>query len=239
MKRILLIMAFFFTLHLHAQDVWKEGTQWVVTFDEDDVETFFLEGHTTIEGVEYLNLKTNRLSSNIAYIRTEQGDTVVYARTFLSGSITDEFILYDFGTFEPDTPLQYSEIDTCTYEIMLCTDIIDADSLCFYHDVIADGDILPCYHDILFKVGHLGGPLYLFNDIEDASPWGGNKPKRKNISHTVLKLTGNRTVELMPSDIKPVSTGSRTHICYNLQGIRVISPRKGVYIQDGKKWVVK
>ena len=63
MKRILLIMAFFFTLHLHAQDVWKEGTQWVVTFDEDDVEIFFLEGHTTIEGVEYLNLKSNRLSS--------------------------------------------------------------------------------------------------------------------------------------------------------------------------------
>jgi hypothetical protein len=174
-----------------------------------------LEGTTTIDGKEYLNLNVVKKKSTdisdpniVGYIRTERGDTVVYARYVdEKGVVTDEFVLYDFGSFEQGTSMQYSAVnDGDSDDIMQCTEIIDGDSLSYYHDVIEDGDTLPCYHDIIFKVGHVGGPLYLINGWEmeimppgpgDVPPDSTPKPKRKNISHTVLKLA-DRTVTLLP-----------------------------------------
>lgn len=239
MKKILFLLAFLITLHLHAQDVWKEGTQWVVTYENDSVATFVLDGHCTINGVDYLKL--NYMASfltPIGYIRTERCDTMVYARaySYMTG-ITEEFVLYDFGTFEPGTTLQYSETDSTTHAITLRSVIINADSVNYYHDVIEDGDILPCYKDIIFKVGHLGGPLYLIDRSMNLPFWRDDKPKRKNISHTVLKLNDDRTVELLPSGIATIKADAYKGQCYNLQGIRVNYLQKGVYNLNGKKYI--
>ena len=236
MKQYLFLLALIATFPLHAQDVWKEGTQWEVTFENDSVVTYALYGHTSFAGVEYLNLITLGFPSLPSYVRAERGDTVVYARAYISGELSEEFVLYDFGSFDPGTNLQYSETDTVTHALTLQSVIIDADSLSYYHDVIEDGDILPCYKDIVFKVGHLGGPMYL---IDNYMPhWGGDvKPKRKNISHTVLKLTNERMVDLSPVGIMPIKAAPPDGPCYNLQGMHVITPQKGVFILNGKKYV--
>ena len=237
MKQYLFLLALIATFPLHAQDVWKEGTQWEVTFENDSVVTYALYGHTSFAGVEYLNLITLGIPSLPSYVRAERGDTVVYAKAYVSGELSEEFVLYDFGTFEPGTSLQYSETDTVTHALTLQSVIIDADSLSYYHDVIEDGDILPCYKDIVFKVGHLGGPIFLIDNY--MHHWGGGdtKPKRKNISHTVLKLTNNRTMEFWPAGIISMIVNSPDYRYYNLQGIRVTDPLKGVFILNGKKYV--
>ena len=207
----------------------------MVTYVDNTEETFFLEGQTVIEGVDYLVMKSitkEEADTNIVgYIRTERGDTTVYARTLMD----EEFILYDFGTFKPGSLLRYSERDTVSHQIHLNTDVIDADSLTYYHDVIETGDILPCYNDIVFKVGHLGGPMYLINNMENYNGYG-DKPKRKNISHTILKLT-NKAVELTPSGIIPITAPRNDNRCHNLQGMCVTTPKRGIHIINGKKYL--
>jgi hypothetical protein len=44
MKQILVILLFLATLPLAAQDVWKEGTQWWVTYEDGTEGCYFLEG---------------------------------------------------------------------------------------------------------------------------------------------------------------------------------------------------
>ena len=245
MKQILIILSLLTTLPLPAQDVWKEGTQWLVTYEDGSEGNFFLEGKTTIEGMEYLNLKSVATekpdTSLIGYIRTERGDTVVYARFNLSYAYGEEHVLYNFGTFEQGTCLQYSETDLDSWEVGLHTVTIDGDSLCYFHDVIEPGDISPCYNDIVFKVGHLGGPMFLVEtgtDPDDPIPPGPQRPKRKNISHTVLKLN-DQEMTLSPTGFIPLTMTISNSLYYNLQGTRVLIPQKGIHIKDGRKIIIR
>ena len=221
MKQILVILAFLATLPLAAQDVWKEGTQWWVTYEDGTEGCYFLEGHTTFDGVGYINLKSVTTEDPdtciIGYIRTERGDTVVYARFNLPYADDEEYVLYDFGSFEAGTCLRYSETDLDSWEVGLHNVTIDGDSLCYFHDVIEPGDILPCYNDIVFKVGHLGGPMFMViledeteKDPDGSIPPGPTRPNRKIISHTVLKLN-DQEVTLSPgtmaqNDAEPLGT---------------------------------
>lgn len=249
MKQILIILSLLATLPLPAQDVWKEGTQWLVTYEDGSEGNFFLEGKTTIEGMEYLNLKSVATekpdTSLIGYIRTERGDTVVYARFNLSYADGEEHVLYNFGTFEEGTCLQYSETDLDSWEVGLNTVTIDGDSLYNFQDVIEPGDILPCYNDIVFKVGHLGGPMFLIiledetgRDPDDPIPPGPQRPKRKNISHTVLKLN-DQEMTLSPTGFIPLTMTISNSLYYNLQGTRVLIPQKGIHIKDGRKIIIR
>lgn len=45
--------------------------------------------------------------------------------------------------------------------------------------------------------------------------------------------------ETVPTGISSVSTDSADGVYYNLQGVRVLNPQKGIYIKDGKKIVIK
>ena len=245
MKQILIILSLLTTLPLPAQDVWKEGTQWLVTYEDGSEGNFFLEGKTTIEGMEYLNLKSVITEDSdtflIGYIRTERGDTMVYARFNFLYLDDEEHVLYNFGTFEQGTCLQYSETDLDSWEVGLHTVTIDGDSLCYFHDVIEPGDILPCYNDIVFKVGHLGGPMFLVEtgtDPDDPIPPGPQRPKRKNISHTVLKLN-DQEMTLSPTGFIPLTMTISNSLYYNLQGTRVLIPQKGIHIKDGRKIIIR
>ena len=252
MKRylILLLSALLMSMSLHAQDVWREGTRWEVECmeDESDLQTFLylifeLKGHTVIDGVDYLNLIDVNEDCTIGYVRTERGDTVVYARLCEDGT-SDEFLLYDFGTFEPDTYFHYSVWNNTDNDaiphITTETDTITAESLTYYHDVIADGDILPCWNDVLFKVGCLDGPMaYVYNPIPESEipTYGEKKPKRRNVSHTVLQLAG-REVTLTPNGIIAIHTPYPSVCeCHNLMGMRVKPLHKGIYIINGKKYL--
>jgi hypothetical protein len=52
-------------------------------------------------------------------------------------------------------------------------------------------------------------------------------------SRVTLTIDGTTTVSAIPSD------GITTGKCYNMQGLSVKSPAKGIYIQNGKKVVIK
>ena len=62
------------------------------------------------------------------------------------------------------------------------------------------------------------------------------KPKRRNISHTVLKLVG-RTIELTPAGIISIKVNHSTPYVYDLQGKATISTQKGIYIVNHKKTI--
>lgn len=246
MKRylILLLSVLLMSVSVYAQDVWREGTRWEVEcLDEETVVDFIFElsGHTTIDGVDYLNLIDVKEGLTIGYVRSERGDTVVYARLCKNG-ISDEFVLYDFGTFEPGSHFHYSLLDS-TYNdtivvISTKTDTITAEGLTYHHDVIVEGDILPCWNNVLFKVGCLDGPMAYLYDPLIVSPIGTEateKPKRRNVSHTVLQLAG-RSVTLTPDGIIAIQkTPLSVNECHNLMGMRVKPFQKGIYIINGKK----
>ena len=223
-------------LPLQAQEVWKEGTQWTVSYITGETYTYTLEAPEEIDGVTYLPLTWD--FHTLGYVRAERGDTLVYARIATANGPSDEFLLYDFGTFEPGTQIQYSVTDSMGLEINLCSEIIDAAGLSYYPDVITEGDLLPCYDGILFKVGCLGGPFELVEECIDLGEWstGNDKPKRKNISHTVLRLNG-RNVQIDCSGIMtPTLPAAAAHGLYDLSGRRLpVVPQRGLYIQDGQK----
>ena len=224
-------------LPLQAQEVWKEGTQWTVSYITGETYTYTLEAPEEIDGVTYLPLTWD--FHTLGYVRAERGDTLVYARIATANGLSDEFLLYDFGTFEPGTQIQYSVADSMCHEIYLCAETIDAAGLSYYPDVITEGDLLPCYDGILFKVGCQGGPFELVGECINLGEWstaGNDKPKRKNISHTVLRLNG-RSVQIDWSGIMtPTRPSAAAQGLYDLSGRRLpVVPQRGLYIQDGQK----
>lgn len=243
MKLQTIILLLMFPLSLAAQDVWKEGTEWVVTYTEGDTHTYTLSGTDTIDGMPYLRLTDIEEDELVGLVRAERGDTIVYARGFINGVMTEEFLLYDFGTFEPGTALHYSCYNYEKEAIVVCSLTIDADSLNYFHDVITAGDLLPCYSNVLFKVGYIGGPMDLFYNgigsidseekpLEPDNP----KPRTRNVSHLVFKPKGHKSNAIIPTAIQTPKADlpDGVHI-YNLQGVRLGSPLHGIIIQDGKK----
>ena len=250
MKKILTILLMLFPLMLSAQDVWVEGTEWVVTYSEGETCTQVLSGHATFDGTEYLILKDEESGEPVGYVRSERGDTVVYARGIIDGEVTREFLLYDFGSFEPGTSFRYCTYDYDTGEILPCTSVIDPDKVTYFHDVIEEGDILPCCYGVIFKVGCIGGPMDLFYNVsslidtveeedtteKDTTP----KPKTRNVSHLLFRPKGCKGIMIVPTDIvstlnsRPVVSGA-----YNLQGQLVRPPYSGIVIVNGKKILFK
>lgn len=243
MKRYLMVLFIVIPLQMAAQDIWKEGTEWVVTYAEGDVHTFSLNGQVEIEGSTYLTLTDTDEDKTVGYIRAERGDTVVYARGIINGNITEEFQLYDFGSFEPGTSFSYAFYDYHNDEIRTYYQEINADSVVYIHDVLEDGDIFPCCYNMIFKVGFIGGPMDLFYNIEDDPeevPFDidSSKPRTRNVSHMVFRPKSRKSTTIIPTAISPVlSKEINIAGIYNIQGQIVHAPYSGIYIQNGKKMI--
>ncbi len=230
-------------LSLAAQDVWKEGTEWTVTYAEGDIHTFSLNGQKEIEGVTYLTLNDTNGNKTVGYLRTEKGDTVVYARGIINGTITEEFVLYDFGTFEPGTSFSYAFYDYKNKEIRTYYQEIQADSIVYLHDMLEDGDIFPCCYNVIFKIGFIGGPMDVFYNIEDypeevPSDMDSSKPRTRNVSHMVFKPKSRKGTTILPTVIMSITDNEVTPSpIYNLQGIQIRPPYQGIVIMNGRKTV--
>lgn len=235
-------------LAVHGQDVWTEGTQWVTTYEDGSVETYTLKEDTLIDETTYLKLVVEEKDSLVGYVRSVRGDTVIHARGIIDGEITEDFLLYDFGTFEVGTNIYFSEYYDGIGMIFLNYVTIESEGLVYYNDVIEEGDILPCYKDIVFKVGYLGNPMTLFYYMDpiigrtggDNPSSPGGKPNKKNVSHVVLKPKGKggSYVVMYPTGIKTVSCRPDDTKYYDLFGRSVIPNGKGIYVTHGKKMVV-
>ena len=233
-------------LAIHGQDVWTEGTQWVTTYEDGTVETYTLKEDTIIDETAYLKLVVEEKDSLVGYVRSVVGDTVIHARGIIDSTITEDFLLYDFGTFEPGTKVYYSIYDYSHNTIPLYEETINASELTYFNDVIEEGDILPCYNDIVFKVGYLGSPMDLFYYTlyvkePTAGTNGRDKPNKKNVSHVVLKPKGKGGgyVVMYPSTIRTVRCQPDDSRCYDLFGRRVIPNGKGIYVTQGKKKMIR
>ena len=216
---------------LFAQDVWTEGTTWDVEYTQDSGLShtlFTLMKAMDIEGIPYypLTASTAEGCDTIAYIRSERGDSLVYARVIFNGDLLQESLLYDFTkSFEYGDIIRYSTLEGSFKEY-----ISQETPITYLCDVIEEGDCLPMWNGIVYKIGHIDGPLGLFFTEPESEASGSTKPKPTNVSHILFgtrkgsakvlySLLGTNVVDktLMPTN---------TSIIYNLNGARLnkISP---------------
>lgn len=226
---------------LFAQDVWTEGTTWDVEYTQESNiphTLFTLMKAMDIEGVSYypLTASTAEGCDTIAYIRSERGDSLVYARVILDGVLLQESLLYDFTKcFEYGDVVRYG-----TLEGIVTESISNESPITYLYDVIEEGDRLPMWNGIIYKIGHVEGPLGLFFAEPESEGSGSTKPKPTNVSH-ILFGTRKGVAKTLYSNsgtnsIDKTSRPTKTSIIYDLHGIRLYrAPQRGFYIIDGKK----
>lgn len=264
-------------LPLHAQQVWTAGTVWEVNREEPhtsasgEIKTtlrtivYTLEEAVDIEGTPYFPLtecnKALNATDTIAYIRSERGDTLVYVRQALDNSATafevgDEMLLYDFTK-----RFEYGDVITYGTEFGPQTTKVDRQhgTLDYYYDVIEEGDCLPAWGSLIYKIGALNGPLGLFFILpeggEDSNPANpdategdGDKPKSSNVSHTLFKRKGGGGCVIVPTPdgIRVIEFTDDSSVCFDLSG-RVYPGRQSkdahnipphsLYIYIGRKHI--
>lgn len=226
---------------IYAQDIWTEGTTWDVEYTQDSGlphTLFTLIEAMDIEGVSYypLTASTAEGCDTIAYIRSERADSLVYARVIFNGVLLQESLLYDFTkSFEYGDIVRYGTLEG------IFTDYISNESpITYLCDVIEEGDCLPMWNGIIYKIGHVEGPLGLFLTEPESEGPVGTKPKPTNVSH-ILFGTRKGISKILYSksgtnSIDKTSMPTKSSIIYDLHGIRLYRvPQRGFYIKDGKK----
>ena len=250
MRRILtFLLALPFSLFpLHAQQVWTAGSVWEVNCEErythnGQINTvshtivYTLEDAIDIEGVLYFPLtKAGNfydITETIAYIRSERGDSLVYVRKAIDigyppkpNSAGDEMLLYDFTK-----RFDYGDVITYGTEDGPKTTKVDRQygTLDYYYDVIEEGDCLPAWGSLIYKIGALDGPMGLFlcqteggtnPNPEDPDLTDGDKPKSSNVSHTLFKRKGGGGCMIVPTPdgIRVIEFTDESPACYDLCG---------------------
>ncbi|MCQ2258638.1 MAG: hypothetical protein MJZ41_11720 [Bacteroidaceae bacterium] len=227
--------------YIYAQDVWTEGTTWDVEYTQESNiphTLFTLMKAMDIEGVSYhpLTASTDEGCDTIAYIRSEHGDSLVFARVICNGILLPESLLYDFSkSFKYGDILQYATTEGTFTECIS----YEEDPITYLYDIFEEGDRIPMWKGIIYKIGHIEGPLGLFfvEPIEGPSTI---KPKPTNVSHILFGTKKNDSKVLysksVTNSINRTSPVINTPVIYNLCGIRLYSvSKRGLYIIDGKK----
>lgn len=181
--------------------VWREGSTWEY-YDEDGrlAESYALEAYTKRDGTYYMPLVKNN-DAIIGYIRTERGDSLVYARGFnaSNGMLLPEVLLYDFTkSYEAGDVMRLGAAKSqsgSTGVDELRIEANDDAPLTFFYDVFEDGDCIPQWNGFIYKVGCLEGPMaYFYNQVSD------KKPSAKNLSHLIF---GNKKKRGAPTKFFP------------------------------------
>lgn len=241
MKKYLFIILSLVAVSAMAQDVWTEGTTWEISYTEEDrlvLTTYELTSSVEVEGTFYypLTATTDDVCNTIAYIRSERGDSLVYARVYDEGKLLSDRLLYDFTkSFEYGDAVRYGT----KYGVIDDYVMEGIDTLYYLYNILDEGDCLPVWNHLIYKLGYVKGPLALYFldiDISGNDP----KPKTTNVSHI---LFGTRKGAHAEIDFDP-ATGivrrftfiDEDNLIYDLQGRRLYSiPEEGIYIKNGKK----
>ena len=275
MRYLLTLVLLFSLLSLHAQQVWTAGTVWEVNSEErythnGQINTithtivYTLEDAVDIEGVLYFPLTKAddfyHTTDIIAYIRSEHGDSLVYVRPAFGyppepNDAGEEMLLYDFTK-----RFEYGDVITYGTEDGPETTKVDRQygTLDYYYDVIEEGDCLPAWGSLIYKIGALDGPMGLFflcqtdggtnPDPEDPKPTDSDKPKSSNVSHTLFKRKGGGSSMIVPTPdgIRVIELPDDSSACFDLSG-RVYPERQSkgtfnsaphsLYIYKGRKCI--
>ena len=243
MKKYLFVILSLVAVSAMAQDVWTEGTTWEISYTKEDhpvLTTYELTSSVEIDGTSYypLTTTTDGVRNIVAYIRSERGDSLVYSRVVGSGGyLYPDMLLFDFTkSFEYGDSFRYGTefgID----QMYISNDY----PIEYIHNVIKEGDSLPIWNDIIYKLGPTQGPLGLF--FEDVSSTGNNpKPKTTNVSHILFgtRKGAHAEIDFDPATgiIRRITFIDKDKHIYDLQGRRLYSiPEKGFYILNGKRYI--
>lgn len=198
MRKSIILLAFMASaLCMQAQQVWREGTSWEVHYDDASVETFTLQGTTEIQNATYLNLMRSD-KSLVGYIRAERGDSLVYARGIKGNQVLDESLLYDFRkSFEYGDEFRYASSSQVT-SVKLSRQTA---RIVYYRDILNEGEELPAWDNVVYKVGFLGNPMGLYYQSGSEFFPGINyaqrvKPSNTNVSHIVFRPGGGKPCKI-------------------------------------------
>ena len=198
MRKTITLLAFMASAFcLQAQQVWREGTSWEVHYDDASVETFALQGTTEIQNATYLNLVRSD-NSLVGYIRSERGDSLVYARGLDGSKVLDEALLYDFRkSFEYGDEFRYAS-STRAASVILSRQTA---RIVYYRDILNEGEELPAWDNVVYKVGFLGNPMELYYQSGSEFFPGINyaarvKPSNTNVSHIVFRPGGSKPCKI-------------------------------------------
>jgi len=247
MKRvtILLLQFSFLIAMVHAQQVWTEGTQWEVEYNDGTPRTVFeLISSVEIDGIRYFPLiaKQSEQCDTLGFIRSERGDTLVYCRVYFPGMerLSDDLPLYDFSkSFEYGDIIIYGTLDGIAFEM------IDAEEECldYYYNVLEEGDCLPSWKGLVYKIGYLEGPMVLFFNNIESTTVSSKRPKPTNVSHTLFTSKKKRQAQFdLSNDIQRIEVRNGSKTFYTLEGTsssnHPTTIRRGnyvIYIYNGKK----
>lgn len=242
MKKYLFVILSLVAASAMAQDVWTEGTTWEISYTEEDrlvITTYELTSSVEVEGTSYypLTATTDGVCNTIAYIRSERGDSLVYSRVVgFDGYLYPDMLLFDFSkSFEYGDSFRYGT-ELGIDQIYISNEY----PIEYIYNVIIEGDSLPIWNDIIYKLGPTEGPLGLF--FEDGFDGNNPKPKTTNVSHILFgtRKGSHAEIDFDPTTgiVRRITFIDKDRHIFDLQGRRLYSvPEKGIYIQNGKKYI--
>lgn len=242
MIRLLLLFFSVFSVSAFAQNVWTEGTTWEVYLKDNDSPTLYeLCEAEVIDGMVYYPLVADNNEyrhDTLAWVRAEGDDELVYARSFRNSS--RDLLVYDFTKeYAPGDTIRYGDMSGRIFEVCIDTLLSPIE---YYYDVIEEGDCLPLWSGIIYKIGYLEGPLGLFR-VDQASPGeenDGNKPKTTNVSHVLFKRKGKPQIEIAITHIENVMADEMDAFWFSLMGSRTGEPAGNCFIiSRGKKIILQ
>lgn len=247
-KLIVTFMLCLIALCSNAQQVWTEGTVWDVIDDVDKHWIYTLGSPVDVDGTEYMPLLVSDddgLVTTEAYIRSERGDSLVYIRHKWGpgGKLPEkDCLLYDFTkSYEYGDTIRYGVIANNPNGGRVRSEVIDEeeDELIYYYDVLEEGDTLPNWKGLIYKIGYIQGifPLFYSPYINDDP-----RPNSSNLSHLVFTTKGGHRLEHVPNSLELILvddflTEDEAYYAANgrkLQG----KPVRGMYIHKGKKYII-
>lgn len=266
MRRILTILLSlpFSLFTLHAQQVWTAGSCWEVEHTAESGKgtvVYTLEDAVDLEGIAYFPLTkispTSDTKETIAFVRAERGDSLVFVRYFNEGCIAEEQLLYDFSkSFDYGDVITYGTMDGP--QQMLVDPALG--TLDYYYDVLEEGDCLPAWGSLVYKLGCIDGPLALYlssnglggGDVDptdpvdpidpvDPEPTDGenDKPKSSNVSHTLFKRKGGGGCMIVPAPdgIRVIELPDDSSAYFDLSGRTFNNAPHSFYIYKGRKCI--
>lgn len=237
-RSLILLLFMLLGVTARGQQIWTEGTTWEI--ERTDVypstSLFELGVAEQINGRTYhpLTYSQGNRTDTLAFIRTERGDSLVYAM-HTRHDATD-FLAYDYTRV-------YEEGDTIRYGNYHgdITHLPIDQPLTYYYDVIDEGDCLPSFAGFIYLIGHIEGPLALFFAPASYDPgflYAG-KPKPSNVSHVLFGTKGKPKKMIVPASLVAVRVDDEGGVRYSLHGTPVQSDDiRSVFIYRGQKYLI-
>lgn len=251
-KIVIILLACLSSLCSSAQQVWTEGTVWDVIDDVNMHWIYSLGSPVDVEGTEYMPLLVegdDGIVTTEAYIRSERGDSLVFIRHKWGGGgklADNECLLYDFTkSYEYGDTIRYGVVNgVASTGGRVVSEVIDEtkDELVYYYDVLEEGDIIPNWKGLIYKIGYIQGIFPLFYSPKENSATEENRPNPSNLSHLVFTTKGGHRLEHVPNSLELILVDdflTEDEAYYAADGRKLKDkPVRGMYIHKGKKYII-